>query len=77
MSDDYADAFSRAQHLPTAKRGKEIGPNEQTELEGGEQARPFSQHQFPRFSNEVMAEAMMCFLGDEMKPCFLVNVTRF
>jgi len=28
------DAFSRAQHLPAAKRGKEIGPNEQTELEG-------------------------------------------
>jgi len=22
------DAFSRAQHLPTAKRGKKIGPNE-------------------------------------------------
>ncbi len=36
-----------------------------------------SQDQFPCFTDEIMAEAMMRFLGNEFKPGFLVDVTGF
>ena len=42
-----------------------------------EEARPFSQEQFPCLSSEVMAKTVMCFLGDKFEPCFLVDVSRF
>src|SRR5579863_123429 len=60
----------------TSKRGKQIGPRSRLSWRG-EQVRPLSQKQFPCFPNQVMAEAMVCFLGDSLKSCFLVDVTRF